>query len=90
MSLSLWLIPLLPLAGAAINGLFGKRFSNKTVSTVALGSTAASFRGRLVAAARLLWCLGRAERLRNPTASGCAPGNFPSTTASCSIIFRWS
>ena len=24
----LWIIPLLPLAGAAINGLFGRRFKN--------------------------------------------------------------
>ena len=34
--LHLWLIPLLPLAGAAINGLLGKRFSRSMVSTVAL------------------------------------------------------
>ena len=33
----LWLIPLLPLVGAAINGLFGKRFSRQTVSAIALG-----------------------------------------------------
>ena len=41
--LNLWIIPLLPLVGAAINGLFGRRFSNKVVSTVALLFTAASF-----------------------------------------------
>ena len=34
--LHLWLIPLLPLAGAAINGLLGKRFSRSAVSAVAL------------------------------------------------------
>src|SRR3981189_3402365 len=33
----LWLIPLLPLIGAAINGLFGKRFSRQAVSAIALG-----------------------------------------------------
>ncbi len=32
----LWLIPLLPLAGAAINGLLGRRFSKSTVTAVGL------------------------------------------------------
>jgi NADH-quinone oxidoreductase subunit L len=53
MTLNLWLIPVLPAAGAAINGLFGRRFSNKMVSTVALASTAASFAWALLAAIRL-------------------------------------
>ena len=39
----LWIIPLLPLAGAAINGLLGKRFSKALVNIFALGSTAAAF-----------------------------------------------
>jgi NADH-quinone oxidoreductase subunit L len=39
----LWIIPLLPLAGAAINGLLGKRFPKALVNTIALGSTAAAF-----------------------------------------------
>ena len=39
----LWIIPLLPLAGAAINGLLGKRFSKALVNTIALGSTGAAF-----------------------------------------------
>ncbi len=43
MSMHLWIIPLLPLAGAAINGLLGKRFPKALVNTIALGSTAASF-----------------------------------------------
>jgi NADH-quinone oxidoreductase subunit L len=42
-SLNLWVIPILPLAGAAINGLFGRRFKNGVVSAVALLFTAASF-----------------------------------------------
>ena len=32
----LWIIPLLPLVGFAINGLFGRRFSNPFVSTIAV------------------------------------------------------
>src|SRR5438045_5410334 len=45
----LWIIPLLPLLGAAINGLFGKNWPNKIVNTVALGSTALSFLAALEA-----------------------------------------
>jgi NADH-quinone oxidoreductase subunit L len=43
MSLHLWIIPLLPLAGAAVNGLLGKRFPKAVVDAIALGSTAAAF-----------------------------------------------
>jgi len=39
----LWIIPLLPLLGAAINGLLGAKWPNKIVNTVALGSTGLSF-----------------------------------------------
>jgi NADH-quinone oxidoreductase subunit L len=42
-NLNLWVIPLLPLAGAAINGLFGRHFKNAVVSFVALLFTAVSF-----------------------------------------------
>src|ERR1039457_1133194 len=50
----LWIIPLLPLAGAAINGLLGKRFSRALVSAIALGSTAAAFAMALWVAAQFL------------------------------------
>ena len=50
----LWIIPLLPLAGAAINGLLGKRFSRGLVSAIALGSTAAAFAMALWVAAQFL------------------------------------
>ena len=43
MSMHLWIIPLLPLAGAAINGLLGKRFPKALVNAIALGFTAAAF-----------------------------------------------
>ena len=41
----IWLVPLLPLAGAAINGLFGRkfRFSEKLIGGIAVGSIALSF-----------------------------------------------
>src|SRR5690242_5725235 len=42
-NLHLWVIPVLPLIGAAINGLLGRRFKNTMVSAIALLFTAASF-----------------------------------------------
>ena len=42
-NLHLWLIPVLPLAGAAINGLLGRRFTRQIVSAVALGFCGAAF-----------------------------------------------
>jgi NADH-quinone oxidoreductase subunit L len=38
-----WLIPILPLAGGLINGLFGKRFTKSLVASVAIFFTGASF-----------------------------------------------
>jgi len=51
-NLNLWLIPVLPLAGAAINGLFGKKASRGGVSTVALLFSGAAFFWALVVAAQ--------------------------------------
>jgi NADH-quinone oxidoreductase subunit L len=39
----LWLIPALPLAGAALNGLLGARWPMRAVGAVAVGSTGLSF-----------------------------------------------
>ena len=41
----IWLVPLLPLAGAAINGLLGRkfRFSEQVIGGIAVGSVALSF-----------------------------------------------
>jgi NADH-quinone oxidoreductase subunit L len=41
--MNLWLIPLLPLIGFLLNGLFGKRLRRPVVSLIAVGSVAASF-----------------------------------------------
>jgi NADH-quinone oxidoreductase subunit L len=45
----LWIIPLLPLLGGAINGLFGAKWSKKIVNIVAVGSTGLSFAAALEA-----------------------------------------
>jgi NADH-quinone oxidoreductase subunit L len=58
-NLYLWLIPVLPLVGAAINGLFGKRFSRRTVSAIALGFCGAAF-------AMALWIVSQYSSLTLP------------------------
>jgi len=58
-NLYLWLIPVLPLVGAAINGLFGKRFSRQTVSAIALGFCGAAF-------AMALWIVSQYSSLTLP------------------------
>jgi len=51
-SLNLWLIPVLPLAGAAINGFFGKKSSRTAVSTIGLVFPGAAFLWALLVAFR--------------------------------------
>jgi NADH-quinone oxidoreductase subunit L len=52
LSLNLWLIPVLPLAGAAINGFLGRKSSRQAVSTIALVFSGAAFAMALWVAAR--------------------------------------
>ncbi len=65
-NLNLWLIPVLPLIGATINGLFGKRFSRQTVSAIALGFSGAAF-------VRALWILVQASASTLPHIESLAP-----------------
>ena len=51
-NLKLWLIPILPLAGASINGFLGKKSSRTAVSTVGLVFSGAAFAWALVVALR--------------------------------------
>ncbi len=71
--LHLWLIPVLPLIGAAINGLFGKRFSRAAVSSVALLFCGAAF-------AMALWVVSQFPSLALPhtefLATWIRAGNF--------------
>src|SRR6266478_105924 len=43
MNPNLWMIPLLPLTGAAVNGFFGRRFSKKAVASVAVIFSGSAF-----------------------------------------------
>ena len=52
---SLWAIILFPLAGAIVNGLFGKRIGRANVTLVALGAMAGSL---LIAAIAFAWTVG--------------------------------
>jgi NADH-quinone oxidoreductase subunit L len=51
LTVNLWLIPILPLAGAAINGIFGKKSSRQTVSVIGLFFSGAAFAWALWVAA---------------------------------------
>jgi len=41
--MQLWLIPILPFAGFALNGLFGRRLSKSAINVIAVGSVLLSF-----------------------------------------------
>ena len=66
----LWLIPALPLLGAAWNGLAGGRASENRVAAVALGSVALSF----LLAIRAVWMLGPVPILESHSAWIAAAG----------------
>jgi NADH-quinone oxidoreductase subunit L len=65
-NLHLWLIPLLPLIGAAINGFFGRRSSKTAVTTVALVFSGAAF-------AMALWIVSQFSSLTLPHTEFLAP-----------------
>ena len=72
-NLHLWVIPILPLIGAAINGLFGRRFSRQRVVTIALAASGAAF-------AMALWIATQFSSASAPYVTYLAPwirvGNF--------------
>src|SRR5512133_4294985 len=65
-NLHLWLIPLLPLIGAAVNGLFGRRFTRQISAGVALTFCGAAF-------AMALWVVSRFSGLNVPYVETLAP-----------------
>src|SRR5207247_7594358 len=89
-NLYLWLIPLLPLIGGAINGLLGKRFSRQTVVAVAL-----SFSGAALVMA--LWfsaqfsslALPHVETLDPWLRSGSFQVDFAFYSHQLSLVLRW-
>ena len=77
--MQLWLIPILPLAGFPINGLFGRRFSKAVINAVAIGSVLLSF-------AWVLKTLFGLRRSRTPpTPSIISPGFRAARSLSAAI-----
>ena len=67
----IWLIPLIPGIGAALNGLVGVRaFSKRTAGLVATGAMAAAF---LLSVAAFVQLLGSAERYHKVTVASWIP-----------------
>src|SRR3954471_12848535 len=58
-NLHLWLVPLLPLFGAALNGLFGRRFPKTVINAIALAFPGAAF-------LQVLWIASRFSSLTVP------------------------
>jgi len=71
---NLWIIPLLPLLGSAINGLFGAKWSKPVVNSVALGSTGVSFLCAVEAVREFL--AGGSQPFRKEFFDWIVAGNF--------------
>jgi NADH-quinone oxidoreductase subunit L len=71
---NLWIIPLLPLLGSAINGLFGAKWPKTIVNSVALGSTGVSFLCALEAVREFL--AGGSQPFRKEFFDWIVAGNF--------------
>lgn len=72
----LWLIPLLPLAGAAVNGLAGKRLPKSVVSAIACGTAGISFILALLSFLELLKLAPDQRHLLKPYFIWIASGDF--------------
>ncbi len=72
----IWIIPLLPLAGAAFNGLLGKRLPKTLVTLVACGTSAVSFMTAIGAVMDLLKLAPEARHIIKPFFIWIASGDF--------------
>jgi NADH-quinone oxidoreductase subunit L len=72
----LWLIPLLPLVGSALNGILGKRFPKPLISAIACTSVGASFLIALGAVAGLLSQPPAERQIIVPFFTWIASGDF--------------
>jgi NADH-quinone oxidoreductase subunit L len=73
----LWIVPLLPLLGAAVNGFFGAKWPNKFVNAVAIGSTGLSFLCALEAVREFFDYFGQNNQpFRKEFFTWIAAGNF--------------
>ncbi len=72
----LWLIPLLPLVGSALNGILGKRFPKPLISAIACTSVGASFLVALGAVSSLLSLPAAERRISVPFFTWISSGDF--------------
>ncbi len=72
----LWLIPLLPLIGSALNGILGRRFPKPLISTIACTSTGASFLVALAAVAGLAERAPEERHIVNTLFTWISSGDF--------------
>jgi NADH-quinone oxidoreductase subunit L len=72
----LWLIPLLPLAGAAVNGLLGRRLPKAAVSFVGCGTVALSFAAAIGAVYDLIQQAPDGRQIVQPLFTWIASGPF--------------
>jgi NADH-quinone oxidoreductase subunit L len=73
----LWIVPLLPLLGSAVNGLFGAKWPNKIVNFVAIGSTGLSFLGATEAVREFFdYFAQNHQAFHKPFFTWIAAGNF--------------
>ena len=72
----LWIIPLLPLLGSTMNGLFGAKWSNKIVNAVAIGATGLVVSGGAGSGARIFSASAGADSLGEAIFHWIEAGNF--------------
>jgi NADH-quinone oxidoreductase subunit L len=72
----LWLIPLFPLAGSALNGLAGKRLPKSLVSVIACGTSGASFVFALISFFQLLSLAPEQRHIARAYFTWIASGDF--------------
>jgi NADH-quinone oxidoreductase subunit L len=72
----LWLIPFFPLLGFVINGLFGRKFSEKIIGVIGAGAVLASFIAAVLAFAELLGLAPDSRVLTQTLYQWLATGNL--------------
>jgi len=81
-NLHLWLLPILPLAGFLVNGLFGRRFPKALVSAVAILATA-------IPVIQVATIVARFGSLTLPHVERSRLAAFTLTLSSSSTSSRW-
>ena len=87
---TLWLIPLLPLAGFLLNGLFGKRLGNRFVTAVALLASLGAAVAGTIAVVQYHAPIPPGSGTSTSSTTGSPPAPSALTSPSSSIPSAWS